>query len=123
MISCLTTDGVSLAEFANIPALAHGLVFRSRNGRYHNSFNVKSNREIDAIFGTDWKPYASINPQQGHDGFTARLTFAGIDKIGVVKDLPIGMDYEILVQDALDVGDPNSITLLEVYAEGHLSED
>jgi len=121
IISCLTTTAVSLSEFASIPALTHGLAFRERNGRHKNIWNVKTNREIDAIFGTDWKPYTAINPAQGQDGFTARLTFGGPEKIGVVKRLPIGTDVEILVQDDLTVV-TQDITLLEVYAEGHIVE-
>jgi hypothetical protein len=121
IISCLTDSIVSLSKFASITALTHGLQLRQRNSRYKNIWNVKSNREIDAIFGTDWKPYAAVNPSQGQDGFTARLTFGGPEKIGVVKRLPIGTDVEILVQDDLTVN-TGDIQLLEVYAEGHIVE-
>jgi hypothetical protein len=124
MISCLTATAVDLSKFGDLDALVNGLQFRSRNNRFKNSFNVKTNREIDAIFGTDWKAYASTNPVQGQDGFTARLTYAGMEKIGVAKELPIGTDFESIVQDNLLVAQSASrqITLLEIIAEGHITE-
>ena len=105
-------------------ALTNGLQFRQRNNRYKNSFNVKTNREIDAIFGTDWKPYDAQNANQGQHGFTARLTYAGMDKIGVAKRLPIGTDFESIVQDNLQEAQSGSrqITFLEIIAEGHIVE-
>lgn len=121
MISCLTDSVVNLGLFASIAPLTNGLVMRERNGRFKNVWNIKSNREIDAIFGTDWKPYAALNPSQGQDGFTARLTFGGPEKMGVVVRLPIGTDLEVLVQDDLTV-DTQDIELLEIYAEGHIVE-
>ena len=124
VISCLCEQAVDLSKFADLDALTHGMEFRMRDGRYHNSFNVKSNRQIDAIFGTDWKAYQAINPVQGQDGFTARVTFAGMDKIGVSKRMRLGEDYEVTVQDDLlsvQSGD-RQITLLEVFAEGHITE-
>ncbi|MHA2039404.1 MAG: hypothetical protein ACW98X_23515 [Promethearchaeota archaeon] len=121
IMSCLTDSAVSLAEFASIPALTNGLQLRERNGRYKNIWNIKTNREIDAIFGTDWKAYAATNPSQGQDGFTARLTFSGPEKMGVAVRLPIGTDLEILVQDDLTAV-TQDIQLLEVFAEGHITE-
>lgn len=116
IITCLATSPVSLALFANITALTRGLVLRKRDGEVQNIFNVKSNGEIAGIM-YDWTPYLATNPQQGIDGFVARLTFAGANKVGVAIRLPIGRDLEILVQDALQ-----TITLLEIVAEGHIVE-
>lgn len=125
IMSCLCETPVDLAKFGDLDALTHGIEFRMRDGRYHNSFNVKSNRQIDAIFGTDWKPYEAINPVQGQDGFTARLTFAGLDKIGVAKRMRLGEDYEATVQDDLATiqSAGRQITSLEMYAEGHITEE
>lgn len=118
MISCLTATAVDLSKFADISGgLTNGLVFRSRNERHHNAFNIKTNRDMDAIFGTDWIPYDAQNSNQGQHGFTARLTYAGRDKLGVAKRLKIGTDFQTIVQDPLQ-----SITLLEIYAEGHITE-
>lgn len=124
MISCLTNSAVDLAKFGDLDKLINGLQFRSRNSRYKNSFNVKSNREIDAIFGTDWKPYSATNPVQGQHGFTARLTYSGLDKIGVAKELMIGNDFEGIVQDNLisEQSGTRQITLLEIIAEGHITK-
>lgn len=124
IISCLTATAVDLSKFGDLDALVNGLQLRSRNNRFKNSFNVKTNREIDAIFGTDWKPYSAQNLQQGQHGFTARLTYAGMEKIGVAKELPIGTDFETIVQDNLLAAQSSSrqITLLEIIAEGHITE-
>ena len=55
--------------------------------------------------------------------FTARLTFAGMDKIGVAKRLPIGDDYEVTVQDDLLAAQSGrQILLLEIISEGHVTE-
>jgi len=66
----------------------------------------------------DWTPYAALNPVQGIDGFVARLTFAGQNKVGVAIRLPIGQDLEVLVQDDLE-----AITKLEIVAEGHIVDE
>lgn len=122
MFSCLTATAVDLSKFGDLDVLTNGLQLRQRNNRYKNSFNVKTNREIDAIFGLDFKPYSATNPVQGQHGFTARLTYAGMHKIGVSKRLPIGTDFESIVQDNLLAAQSGGrqITLLEVYAEGHI---
>lgn len=111
---CLTTSAVDLASFGNLTALTKGLVLRKRNGSYYNIFNVKSNGNIDGIT-LDWNAYESTNPNQGQDGFTARLTFNGDDKMGIVIDLTEGTDLEFIIQDAL-----TDLTLLEVVAQGHI---
>lgn len=124
IMSCLCETAVDLAKFADLDPLTHGIEFRMRDGRYHNSFNVKTNREIDAIFGTDWKPYEAINPVQGQDGFTARVTYSGLDKMGVAKRMRIGEDFEATVQDDLltiqSAG--RQITLLEIFTQGHITQ-
>ena len=65
--------------------------------------------------GYDWTPYLATNPQQGQDGFLFRLTFAGMNKLGVAIRLNPGEDLQFLVQDDL-----SGITVLEVTAEGHV---
>ena len=116
IFNCLTADTVNLSLFADQPALLNGLVLRRRNGDYNNIFNVKSNAEIEGIT-LDWKPFSKDKPNEGQDGFSARLTFNGQDKLGVVIDLTEGTDLEFLVQDDL-----TGITKLEVVAEGHILE-
>jgi hypothetical protein len=114
IFSCLTDSAVSLAEFGDIPALEKGLLFRTRNGRFHNEWNVKTNGDLLGIL-YDWSPFAATNPIQGQDGFGARLTYGSPGKVGVVLALPLGMDAEIVVQDDL-----RAITLLEIMSEGHI---
>ena len=122
IMSCLTATSVDLSKFGDLDALSNGLQFRQRNNRYKNSFNIKTNREIDFIFGTGWKPYSAQNAQQGQHGFTAMLTYADMENIGVSKRLPIGTDFEAIVSDNLLAAQSGGrqITVLEIYAEGHV---
>ena len=53
--------------------------------------------------------------KQGANGFIARLTFAGQDKMGVAIRLAINEDMEIIVQDDL-----SSLLKLTVVAEGSI---
>lgn len=115
---CLTDDLVDLSKFADIAGgILNGLVLRTRNGTVQNIFNVKTNAEMAGLM-YDFNIQAASNPSQGQNGFIARLTFAGQEKIGVAIRLPIGDDLEFLVQDNL-----SSITEFSVIAEGHLLQD
>jgi hypothetical protein len=110
-----TADPVSLSTFGDIAGgIANGLVLRKRDGEYYNIFNVKTNADIAGIM-YDWTPEAATNPQQGQNGFYARLTFASQGKIGVTQRLAKGEDLEFIVQDDL-----SDITRFEVIAEGHI---
>jgi hypothetical protein len=114
----MITDAiVDLSKFGDQAPLTNGLLLRTRNTRYKNIFNVKTNAEIAGIM-YDWNPFAKLNPVQGVDGFVARLTFGGPSKIGVVIDLPIGDDLEVHVQDDL-----SGITSFKMWAEGHITEE
>ncbi|MEE9451074.1 MAG: hypothetical protein V3V72_13575 [Ignavibacteriaceae bacterium] len=123
IFKCKTATAVDLAKFGDLDALINGLVFRTRNNRFHNIFNIKSNGELAGIM-YDWTPYAADNPVQGQNGFVARLTFAGMDKMGVAIRLPIGTDAEFVIQDDLVSAQSGSrqITSLIVTAEGHIVE-
>lgn len=115
---CVAPGAVDLATFASLTALTRGLVLRRRDGMIQNIFNVKTNGEIAGIMFNHNITIAGNPAQGGVDGFISRLTFAGQNKIGVALRLPIGEDIEILVQDPLQ-----TITLLEVIAEGHIVTD
>lgn len=120
IFSCITTSAVDLSKFANFTALANGLVLRRVDGTYQNIFNVKTNQDIAGIM-YDWQPYAATNPQQGVDGFAARLTFGGQSKVGVVLRLGPGEDLQLLVQDDLATAQSTElITDLHVTFEGHV---
>ncbi len=123
IITCICTSAVDLSKFANFAKLLRGIVCRKVDGTYANVFNFKSNQEIAGIM-YDWTPFSASNPQQGVDGFVARITFAGQNKIGVVKQLKIGEDLQILIQDDLATAQSTeTITILEMVAEGHISID
>jgi len=123
IFSAITTSAVDLSKFANFAKLLRGVVLRKRDGTYENVLNVKSNRELAGIM-YDWTPFAATNPQQGVDGFVARLTFGGQSKVGVVKRITLGEDLEIIIQDDLSTAQGGqTITELEIYAEGHIVED
>lgn len=115
IFNCTTDDAVDLSKFADIAGgLTRGLVLRKRDGEYFNIFNVKTNGDIAGVM-YDFTVEQASNPAQGQNGFYARLTFAGPEKIGVVQRLAEGEDLEFLIQDDL-----TSILKFEVVAEGHV---
>jgi hypothetical protein len=113
IFTALCDTSVSLATFGDLPKLLRGLALRYRNGLSYNIFNVKTNEDIEGIT-LDWKPYSKLKPNEGQDGFSARLTFAGEDKIGVVQRLRPGEDLEFIVQDDL-----TGLIKFDIIAEGH----
>lgn len=117
IFTCIATSAVDLVKFANITALINGIVLRRNDGTITNYFNAKSNKELAALM-YDFTVHAATNPQQGQDGFVARMTFAGQNKMGVTIRLGEDEDLQMIIQDNL-----STITLLEVTAEGHLVED
>jgi hypothetical protein len=114
IFNCIADSAVDLTKFGNLTRLTNGLVLRRRDGVYQNIFNIKDNGELAGIC-YDLTIEAANNPVQGVDGFYARLTFAGQNKIGVAIRLPLGDDLEIIIQDDL-----TDLLKLEVVAEGHL---
>lgn len=123
MYKCIVTDPANLSKFGDLSKLTNGLVLRRRNGTTENIFNVKDNGEIKGIM-FDFDVVATINPQQGVNGFNSRMTFAGSNKIGVALRLPIGDDLEHLIQDDLFTAQTGSqIKLFEIVAEGHLVQE
>lgn len=120
IFKCQTTNSVDLSKFGDIVGgLLRGLQLRQRSaaGRVQNIFNVKTNGDLAGIM-YDWTPYDAQNPNQGQNGFVARFTFGGPEKIGVVVRLPVGTDLEFIIQDDL-----TDLLLLEVVAEGHIVEE
>lgn len=112
IFQCKTTTLGTLAEFGDLAALVKGLVFRRVDGNFKNLFNVKTNGDIANIaFDFDFFTQAGV----GQDGFTARLTFAGQNKMGVALRIGSGEDLQMLVQDALQGLDD-----LTIMAEGSL---
>jgi hypothetical protein len=117
IFTCTTTNKVDLSKFGDIVGgLTRGIVFRHKDTIYHNVFNVKTNGGLDNIM-YDWKPYDAQNLQQGQNGFTGRLTFAGPSKVGVVIRLEPGEDIQLIVQDDL-----TDLLVFSLIAEGHVVE-
>ena len=120
IITCTTNSPVDLSLFMNLAKLTNGLVLRKRDGDNENIFNIKDNFELSGIL-FDYDPLAALNPAQGVDGIKARLTFS---RFGGVIKLPIGTDLELLNQDDIETAQSgDSITILEVTAEGYILEE
>ena len=120
IISGICTSAVDLSKFVNFAKLLRGIVIRKRDGAYTNILNIKSNREMAGIM-FDWNGFDADNPVQGVDGFVARITFAGRNKIGAAKKIALGEDIEVLIQDDLETAQSTeTITELEMVAEGYI---
>lgn len=117
ILTCITESAADLSLFGDLTELTNGLVMRHRKlSSYNHIFNVKSNRELAGIM-FDFDILSASNPAQGVDGFKGRLTFAGQEKVGVVKRLRPGEDLELIIADDL-----SGLTTFEVIAEGHIVE-
>ena len=117
IFSCITDTAVDLIKFGDLAALTNGLMLRSTDGECYNIFNIKSNGGLANIC-YDFDVSAATNPNQGQDGFSARLTFAGQNKMGVVVRLKVGEDLQLVVRDNL-----TGLQDLSVIAEGHIVEE
>ena len=117
---CECTSPINLSLFGNFAKLIYGNVLRKRDGIYQNILNIKSNGAIEGMC-FDFREHRALNPAQGIDGFSARLTWAGQEKMGVVQRLRLGEDLEYLIQDDLETPQAaETITLLELTAEGSI---
>jgi len=111
MFKCLTSSATDLSMFGDIAGgLLRGIVVRRVDGTYQNIFNAKTNGELKSLM-FDYDPETVT--QQGQDGFTGRLTFAGQNKMGAVVRLSAQEDLQIIIQDNLD-----SLDSFRVIAEG-----
>jgi hypothetical protein len=112
MFKCLTSTTVDLSQFGNIAGgLLRGIVVRRVDGSYSNIFNAKTNADLKTIM-YDFDVEITSGAQQ--DGFTARLTFAGDNKLGAVVRLGADEDLQIVIQDNL-----TALESFSVVAEGH----
>lgn len=96
------TDGTAMddSKFCGDTALTRGLVLRKglNDGNFINYWNIKSNGEWGE-FSFD-KNYDDKAPA-GLFGFSARLTYGGQSKHGVVIRLAPGESIQLLIQDDL----------------------
>ena len=111
MFKCLTDSAIDLSMFGDIAGgLLRGIVIRRVDGSYQNVLNAKTNGDLKNImFDFDIELVA----QQGQDGFTGRLTFAGQNKMGAVIRIGPDEDLQIVIQDDL-----TSLDRFIVIAEG-----
>lgn len=99
------------ALFGNLPALANGLVFRIVNDFQKTIFNFKSNRDIQQ-FCYDFRYNPS--PPAASQGMTARISFGGQEKHGMVLRLKDNDVLQWIVQDDL-----TGLTSLKIAAQGN----
>lgn len=117
IIHCETSGVVDLSKFGDIVGgLVNGIVMRKVDGVQRNIFNAKTNGKLKSLM-FDFDIEAALNPAQGRDGFTGRITFGGQNKMGVVIRLKQGEDLQVLIQDDL-----TGLDLLEIVCEGHIVE-
>lgn len=115
---CTMTDNVDMdfETFGGLPKLTNGVVIRVNNGdgTYRNIANFKSNGDI-ALYSFDTS--YETNKGGGIRGFTARMTWGGQSKHGVVVrvDGSKGESLEAYIQDDLS-------GLLSMYWIGQGSE-
>jgi len=116
-----STTEMDFTTFGGAPALAVGCVLRIKNedGTFHNLFNFRANGDIiEHAFD-----HAFLQPKQGNTtkGFTARLTWGGQDKHGVVirLDGALNEELQLVVQD--DLTEEN--TKFHLTAQGHKTQD
>lgn len=113
---CECHRGGDLNQFGDIPdGLRRGLVLRLSNGELHNILNVKKNRDLTG-YGYDYTPLRSTLIYQGINGFSARITFNGQEKMGVALRILQDGQMGFIVQDDL-----TSLISLVVYLEGHVT--
>lgn len=112
IFTCLADTTVDLSKFGDIVGgLTNGMVLRRVDGVTRNLFNVKTNSDLANIM-LDFDIQAAQGNQQ--DGFIARITFAGQNKMGVSLRLAPGEDIQMLNQDNL-----TTLGFFGVVAEGH----
>jgi hypothetical protein len=109
MLGDTTTPNDGL--FGNITALTRGLVFRIYNGLHKTTFCFKTNLEIKQFcYDVD---YADA-PPTGQSGVSARISFGGEDKHGVVLRVSGNSVLQWVVQDDL-----TGMNEIRASVEGH----
>ena len=102
IVEMRSSAAMDFEKFGSLPALTNGVVMRVNNGdgTYRHLYNFKSNGDIiEYCFDHSFQ----VNNANNVRGFTARLTWGGQGKHGVVirLDGALGEALEIIVQDDL----------------------
>jgi hypothetical protein len=111
LITMLDDASMDDGRFGGLPALTNGLVLRIVNGFQKTMLNFKTNGDIKQ-FCYDLN-YASRAPS-GQFGLSARITYAGQDKHGVVLRIATGDVVQWVVQD-----DISALLSMRISAQGH----
>ena len=106
---------MDFTTFGGIAPLLNGCVLRVKNpdGSFKNLFNFKDNGDIiKQGFDHSFLP----NNGQGDRGFTARITWGGQSKHGVVIRLEgsLGEELQLVIQDDL-----RGLSRFHLTAQGH----
>jgi hypothetical protein len=101
LLTGITDTAASLPLFGDLPKLTRGVAIRLVTPTSkRNILNIKNNEEIVNL-AFDFTIFESVNPAQGVDGFSSRLTFGGESKIGTVLQIAQNDNLEVIVQDDL----------------------
>jgi len=113
-------NDMDFSSFGGAPALTNGCVLRINNGdgTFRNLISFKTNGDvINQCFD-----HRFLNPKQGNStrGFTARLTWGGQSKHGVVirLDGSLSEALEMVIQDDLTAGG-SANDIFRMRAQGH----
>jgi hypothetical protein len=118
MITCIADTAINLLLFGDLPKLTNGIALRVvRPLSQSNIFNLKNNEEIVNV-SFDFQTFQGINPAQGVDGFSSRLTFGGESKMGTVIELEQDDNIEMVIQDDL-----SGLVRLIVTVEGNIVQE
>ena len=113
------TDTAAMDDglFGGQPVLTRGVVLRKKfaDGSFLNYWNAKTNGRLsELMFDLTYSDKAPA----GVNGLSARLTFGGQNKLGVVIRLHEGDELQMLIQDDL-----TGLTTFKITAEGHYTDE
>lgn len=117
ILKMITTTAPDLGKFGDLDTLTNGLVLRKKmiDGTYHTISVWRNNSEI-ALSTYDLTIYEAA--KHGVYGVAGRMSFAGMDKHGVVIRLEQHESLEAVIQD--DISD---LIDFKIMAEGHYTDE
>jgi hypothetical protein len=114
MWQMITENPINFQNFGDLPALTNGFVIRELSeGQERHIFTVQTNADV-AELAYDFRVLEATNPAQGVNGFVARLTFGGDEKIGSAIEMSPVEDIIATVQDDL-----STIVLFTITPQGY----
>jgi hypothetical protein len=117
IVTIVDNDSMDDGKFGGLASLTRGLVFRIVNSYQKTVFCFKNNGEIKQFcFDGDYTD-ATLGPS-GNESFTARITFGGPSKHGIVFRIKNTDVLQWVVQDDL-----TGLVSMRVSAMGHDTEN